>query len=144
MWALNGVREWPTILKSWISVHMWPKNFENMHFPLKCAYAPEYWVTGLHWYSNFHVSLPAVCLWSCSFGFSQGPKQAVFKVSVVRSSPQHQKFNSVYKERRLPLQTGQSCCIFNLMLHECLDQNKDVFSSVTSLSNCSTRGQQQG
>lgn len=41
MWAFNGLREWPTILKSWISVHMWPKHLENTCFPLKCAYAPE-------------------------------------------------------------------------------------------------------
>lgn len=57
-----------------------------MHFPLKCGCAPEYWATGLFWYSNFLVSLPAVCPWSCSFQSSHGPKQAAFKISVVLPS----------------------------------------------------------
>lgn len=41
VWASNALREWPTILQSWISVHMWPKAFWEYTFSFEMWTCPR-------------------------------------------------------------------------------------------------------
>ena len=41
VWASNGLREWPTILQSWIPVQKWPKAFWEYAFSSKMWICPR-------------------------------------------------------------------------------------------------------